>query len=370
MADYYELLGVERDASPDDIKRAYRQRARQLHPDANPDDPAAEARFKEVALAYETLSDPQRRQQYDMFGEAGPQQGNPFGGGAGLGDIFDMFFNGGSPFGGGAPSGPSGPPRGSDLEAVVDLDLADVVFGVEAPVSVRTAVACDDCEATGAAPGSAPTTCPDCGGAGQVRRVRQSILGQMVTAGPCHRCGGFGTVIESPCPTCQGEGRTLDERSYTVDVPAGVDTGATLRLGGRGAVGVRGGAAGDLYVHVRVAPDDRFVRHGDDLVHELHVPVTQAALGAQIPLETLDEDELIDVEPGTQTGKVVRLRGKGVPHLQGRGRGDLLVQVVVETPTELTDEETELLQRLAEIRGEEIAPPEGGFMSKLRSAFK
>jgi molecular chaperone DnaJ len=371
MADYYDLLGVERDASPDDIKRAYRRRARELHPDANPDDPATEARFKEVALAYETLSDPQRRQQYDMFGEAGPQQGNPFGGGSGgLGDIFDMFFNGGSPFGG-APSGPSGPPRGSDLEAVVDLDLTDVVFGAEAPVSVRTAVPCDDCEATGAAPGSAPTTCPDCGGAGQVRRVRQSILGQMVTAGPCNRCGGFGTVVEQPCPTCRGEGRTLDERTYTVDVPAGVDTGATLRLGGRGAVGMRGGAAGDLYVHVRVAPDERFARHGDDLVHELHVPVTQAALGAQIPFETLDEDdEVIDIEPGTQTGKVVRLRGRGVPHLQGRGRGDLLVQVVVDTPTELNSEETELLARLAEIRGHEIAPPEGGFMSKLRSAFK
>src|SRR6478735_10737363 len=298
MADYYELLGVGRDASADDIKRAYRQLARQLHPDANPDDPTAEARFKEVALAYEVLSDPQRRQQYDTYGDAGPQAGNPFGGTGGLGDIFDMFFNGGSPFGG-QPPAPSGPPRGADLEAVVDLDFAEAVFGVETPVSVRTAVPCDDCEATGAAPGTAPSTCPDCGGAGQVRRVRQSILGQMVTAGPCHRCGGFGTVVENPCPTCRGEGRTVDERAYTVDVPAGVDTGATLRLSGRGAVGVRGGAAGDLYVHVRVAPDERFVRHGDDLVHELHVPVTQAALGAQLPFATLDGDEVIDIEAGT-----------------------------------------------------------------------
>jgi molecular chaperone DnaJ len=369
MADYYELLGVARDASPDEIKRAYRQRARELHPDANPDDPATEARFKEVALAYETLSDPQRRQQYDTYGEAGPQAGNPFGGGGGLGDIFDMFFNGGSPFGG-SPPAPSGPPRGSDLEAVIDLEFAEALFGVEAPVSVRTAVPCDDCEATGAAPGTTPSTCPECGGAGQVRRVRQSILGQMVTAGPCNRCSGFGTIIETPCPTCRGEGRRVDERTYTVDVPAGVDTGATLRLNGRGAVGPRGGSTGDLYVHVRVAPDDRFVRHGDDLVHELHVPVTQAALGAQLPFETLDGDEVIDIAPGTQTGKVLRLRQRGVPHLQGRGRGDLLVQVVVDTPTELTDEEIELLGRLAEIRGHDIAPPDHGFMSKLRSAFK
>ncbi len=368
MADYYELLGVSRDASADDIKRAYRRLARQLHPDANPDDPAAEARFKEVAVAYETLSDPQRRQQYDMFGEAGPQAGSPFGGG-GLGDIFDMFFNGSSPFGGGAP-GPTGPPRGADLEAVVDLAFADAVFGVEAPVSVRTAVPCDDCEATGAAPGTTPATCPECNGAGQVRRVRQSILGQMVTAGPCNRCGGFGTVVPTPCPACRGEGRIVDERAYTVDVPAGIDTGATLRLSGRGAVGPRGGAAGDLYVHVRVAPDERFSRHGDDLVHELHVPVTQAALGAHVPLETLDGDEVIAIEPGTQTGKVVRLRQRGVPHLQGRGRGDLLVQVVVDTPTDLTDEEVGLLSRFAELRGHEIAPPEHGFMSKLRSAFK
>jgi molecular chaperone DnaJ len=369
MADYYELLGVDRDADPDEMKRAYRKRARELHPDANPDDPTAEARFKEVALAYEVLSDPQRRQQYDQFGEAGPQAGNPFGGGGGLGDIFDMFFNGGSPFGGGQPA-PSGPPRGADLEVVVDLEFADAVFGAEAPVSVRTAVPCDDCESTRAAPGTSPATCPECGGAGQVRRVRQSILGQMVTAGPCNRCSGFGTVVSSPCPTCHGEGRTIDERTYTVDVPAGVDTGATLRLSGRGAVGPRGGVAGDLYVHVRVAPDGRFVRHGDDLVHEMHVPVTQAALGAQVPLDTLDGDELIDIEPGTQTGKVVRLRQKGVPHLQGRGRGDLLVQVVVDTPTELTEEEAGLFNRLAEIRGHDIAPPEGGFMSKLRSAFK
>lgn len=366
MADYYELLGVARTATPDEIKRAYRRRARELHPDANPGDAVAEARFKEVAQAYETLSDPQRRQQYDLYGEAGPQGGSPFGGG--LGDIFDMFFNGGSPFGGG--TGPSGPPRGADVEAIVDLDLAEAVFGCEASVSVRTAVTCADCDGTGADPGSGPVACPDCGGSGQVRRVRQSILGQMVTAGPCGRCSGFGTTIEHPCTRCGGEGRRLDECDYTVDIPAGVDTGATLRLSGRGAVGPRNGSAGDLYVHIRVAADPRFVRHDDDLIHELNVAFTQATLGAQISIETLDGDEVVPIEPGTLSGAIVRFRGRGVPHLQGRGRGDLLVRIVVDTPTDLDDEQRELIERLAVLRGEPIDPPEHGLLSKLRGAFK
>ena len=366
MADYYELLGVARTATPDEIKRAYRRRARELHPDANPGDAVAEARFKEVAQAYETLSDPQRRQQYDLYGEAGPQGGSPFGGG--LGDIFDMFFNGGSPFGGGA--GPSGPPRGADVEAIVDLDLAEAVFGCEASVSVRTAVTCADCDGTGADPGSGPIACPDCGGSGQVRRVRQLILGQMVTAGPCGRCSGFGTTIEHPCTGCGGEGRRLDECDYSVDIPAGVDTGATLRLSGRGAVGPRNGSAGDLYVHIRVAADPRFVRHDDDLIHELNVAFTQATLGAQISIETLDGDEVVPIEPGTLSGAIVRFRGRGVPHLQGRGRGDLLVRIVVETPTDLDDEQRELIERLAVLRGEPIDPPEHGLFSKLRGAFK
>ena len=367
MTDYYDILGVERGDSPEDIKRSYRRLARQFHPDANPDDPTAEARFKEIALAYETLSDPQRREHYDRYGEGGPQGGAPFGGG-GLGDIFDMFFNGGSPFGG--QSGPAGPPSGENLEAVVDITLADAVFGVTAPVTVRTAVACDDCEGSGAAEGVAPSTCPDCNGAGQIRRVRQSILGQMVTAGPCGRCGGLGSVIASPCATCGGDGRRIEEQTHSVEIPAGVDTGATLRVGGRGAVGMRQGAAGDLYVHVRVADDPRFQRHGDDLVHDLHIPITQAALGATVPLETLDGEESLAIEPGTQTGAIRRFRGRGVPHLQGRGRGDLLVQFIVDTPVDLTDEESALLARFAELRGHEVEPPEHGLLSKLRHAFK
>ncbi len=366
MADYYELLGVDRSASPDELKRAYRRLARQLHPDANPDDPAAEARFKEVALAYETLSDPQRRQSYDLYGEGGPQSGSSFGGG--FGDIFDMFFNGQSPFGG--QSGPTGPPQGENLEAIVEITLAEAVFGTTAPVEVRTAILCEDCNGSGAEAGTTASTCPDCNGAGQVRRVRQSILGQMVTAGPCGRCNSLGSIIASPCAACRGDGRIIEEQSYPIDIPAGVDTGATLRVGGRGAVGMRQGAAGDLYVRIRVAEDPDFERQGDDLVHRLHVPITQAALGATLLLETFDGEEGIELDPGTQTGTVKRFRGRGVHHLQGRGRGDLLVQIIVDTPTDLTDEESALLARFAELRGHVITQPEHGLLSKLRSAFK
>jgi molecular chaperone DnaJ len=362
--DYYELLGVSRDATTDEIKRAYRRLARALHPDANPGDAAAEARFKEVVVAYETLRDPEKRRRYDMFGPDGA--GAPqFGGG--LGDLFDMFF-GGSPFG--SSPAPSGPPRGPDLEVVADLTFEEAVFGTQTAVSVRTAVVCESCEASGAEPGTHATTCPDCGGTGQVRRVRQSILGQMVSAGQCARCRGFGTYVERPCPVCHGEGRHLDERTYTVDVPAGIDHGSTLRLSGRGAAGPRGGGFGDLYVHIRVAPHPRFARDGYDLVHELHISYTQAILGATVPLETLDGVEQLVIPPGTQSGSRTKLRNLGVPHVEGRGRGDLIIHIVVDIPTKLSDEEEELLRQIAVARGDEIAEPEAGFMSKIRSAFK
>jgi molecular chaperone DnaJ len=371
--DYYALLGVSRSATAEEIKKAYRRLARQLHPDANPDDPGAEAKFKEVALAYETLSDPERRRRYDMFGPEGAAAaaggGDPFGFGGGLGDIFDAFF-GGSPFGGGRAGGPSGPMRGADLEAVADLSFEEAVFGAEHDVTVRTAIPCDTCEATGAAPGTSPQSCAECGGTGQIRRVRQSLLGQMVTAGPCPRCGGLGQTIPSPCADCRGEGRKLEEKTYTVDIPAGVDTGSTLRLSGRGAAGPRGGGQGDLYVHVRVHPHERFRREGYDLTDVLHVSFTQAALGAHLAYETLDGTEDLVVPRGTQSGRVFRLRGRGVPHVEGRGRGDLLVEIVVDVPEDLGGDEEELLRRFAELRGEEVAPADHGFFSRIRSAFK
>ncbi|QXC61552.1 molecular chaperone DnaJ [Aquihabitans sp. G128] len=368
--DYYELLEVERNASGDEIKRAYRVVARKYHPDANPGDATAEARFKEISVAYEVLSDPSKREHYDRFGADGPRGGGGdpfagFGGGGGLGDIFDAFFGGG----GGGGGGRTGPASGPDLEVAVEIDFEGAVFGTTQEVSVRTAVPCEACEASGAKPGTHAARCDQCGGAGQVRQVRQSILGQMVTAVPCPVCRGAGEVIADPCDVCNGEGREVTDKTYTVDIPAGVDTGSTLRLSGFGAVGPRGGGRGDLYVQVRVRPHARFRREGDDLVHELHLPITQAALGAVIGFDTLDGAEDLVVSRGTQTGKVFRLRGRGVHHVRGRGRGDILVQVVVDTPTDLEPEVEEALRAMAAHRGDDVAPAEKGFLSRIKSAF-
>lgn len=364
MADYYELLGVSRSASVDEIRRAYRQLARKLHPDVNGGDAEAEARFKEVTLAYETLSDPDRRQRYDMFGPDGARGQEGFAGfGGGFGDLFDAFF-GSSGFGGARPSGPR---RGDDVEVVLDLAFDEAVFGVERAVTFRGPVACAACEGTGAAPGTSPTTCRACDGAGQVRRVRQSILGQVVTTTPCQSCQGIGEVIDTPCGECRGEGRRTEERSVMVEVPAGVDSGTTLRITGSGAAPARGGMAGDLYVHVRVQPSERYTRDGADLLLTLHVAMTQAALGSEMEVETLDGTERIEVPAGTQTGKTYRLRGKGVPHLRSRGRGDLHVRVEVDTPTELTKEQEQLLRELAASRNEEVSDP--SLLTRIRSTF-
>ena len=384
--DFYVLLGVPQSATEDEIKKAYRKQARELHPDANPDDPAAEDKFKLVTLAYETLRDPERRRKYDMFGPEAIRgtgangtagAGDPFAGfgATGLGDLFDAFFGGAGPFGAGAQAGQrrggrTGPPAGEDSEVVLDLDFAEAVFGADREISVRIPMACATCGASGARPGTSATSCSHCGGTGELRRVRQSILGQMVTASPCGRCGGTGEEIASPCGDCRGQGRRNEEKSLMVDVPAGVDNGSTLRLPGRGATGARGGPPGDLFVHLRVHPHSRLQRSGNDLHHELHLAMTQAALGVTLPFETLDGSEELSFAPGTQSGQVMRLRGRGVPVLQGRGRGDLIITVLVDVPTEVSKEQEELLRQLAAERGEEVAPPESGLFSKIRHAFK
>jgi molecular chaperone DnaJ len=368
VSDFYELLGVSRSASPDELKKAYRKKARELHPDANPDNPAAEEQFKEVSRAYEVLSDPDTRARYDRFGESGLSggggMGDPFGGG-GLGDIFEAFFGGG--FGGSRQ--PSGPPRGQDLEVTARIDLNGVMFGQQVTVDVNTAVACTDCNGSGAGAGTQPVQCTDCGGSGQVRRVRQSMLGQMVTTAPCGRCGGIGQVVVTPCSSCSGEGRKASRESYTVDVPAGIRSGQTLRLSGRGAAGPRGGEPGDLYVHVAVAQHPDFIRDEDDLVFHLPLSITQAALGVHTVLDALDGELDLVVPAGTQHGREFVARGRGVPHLNGRGRGNLRVRVTVTVPTSLTDDQEQLLRQLAELSGDEVASPDKGLFSRIKSAF-
>ncbi len=376
MADYYELLGVSRTATAEEIKKAYRKKARELHPDANPGDQVAEDKFKQVAQAYEVLSDADTRAKYDRFGEAGvgsaaggPNLGDMFTGG-GFGDLFDAFFGGGGgPFGGAGRGGPAGPPRGQDLEVVADITFAQAVFGATVPVEVRTALRCEECGGSGAGSGTQPVTCSECNGRGQVQRVRQSLLGQMVTSSACSRCGGLGQIIVSPCSSCKGDGRVITEKTYQVDVPAGVDTGSTLRLTGRGAVGPRGGGAGDLYVHIRVAAHETFTRDGDDLVADLPISMVQAALGTKIMLPTLDGDEEISVPAGTQPGKEFVFRQRGAHRLHGRGRGDLRVRVNVQVPTKLTEFETDLLTKYAQSRGEAVGHGEHGLFSRIKSAF-
>ena len=377
MADYYDLLGVSRSASADELKKAYRKRAREFHPDANPGDAEAEAKFKEVSKAYQVLSDDSTRQRYDQFGEAGV--GGPGGGGAsaedifggGLGDIFETFFGGGgggSPFGG-RQRGPSGPPRGQDVEVIADVSFEQAVFGAQIDVDTKMPVRCVTCDGSGAAENTQPVTCSECNGAGQVQRVRQSLLGQMVTASPCTRCGGLGEVVASPCDSCRGEGRVTDDVSYQVDIPAGVDTGSTLRLTRRGAAGPRKGGNGDLYVHLRVAPHDVYTRDGDDLVRDVKVSFAQAALGTSMKLATLDGEEDLVVPPGTQPGREFVLRQRGVPHLQGRGRGDLIARVRVDVPTKLSDAEVDLLTAYAEGRDESVGNGKEGLFSRIKSAF-
>ncbi len=375
LGDLYALLGVRADASDEEIKRAYRARARELHPDTNQGDPEAEARFKEVTVAYEVLRDPERRARYDRYGaegvfgaQAGGMSGFGFEGG--LGDIFEAFFGQMAGAGGGRRRGPQ---AGADAEVRLGLDFAEAVFGTRKDISVRLPATCATCAGRGTAPGTDPVTCVDCQGSGELRRVRQSLLGQVVTSVACSRCGGTGEMIPDPCADCRGEGRRMEESTFTVEVPAGVEDGSTLRLAERGAAGQRGGPSGSLFVHLAVARDPRFERQGDHLNTTLTIGMAQAALGTDAEVETLDGPQKLTVRPGTQHGHVERLRGFGVPHLRGRGRGDLFVHMLVATPTELTPEQDELLRQFAAGRGEEVAPPgtaggEGVF-SRLRSAF-
>jgi molecular chaperone DnaJ len=369
--DYYDVLGVSQNANDDEIKKAFRALARQYHPDANPDDPHAVERFKEINEAYETLKDPERRRRYDMFGpDTANMNSGPFGTGTfGLNDLFDAFFSG-DVFGGGRTRGPSGPARGNDVEFLVELTLDEVVFGGQKSLDVQLPVECASCNATGCAPGTHADRCAACDGTGEVRQVRRSLLGQIVTAAPCPTCGGRGQVIASPCKLCRGEGRHDGVRTVEFEIPRGIATGQRLRLSGRGPAGPRGGPAGDLYVAVQVAPHGELERRGDELWRALPLSIAQATLGTRADIDSLDGPQELEIPSGTQHGTLMRMRGLGVPSLRGGRRGDLVVEVHVDVPTRLTVEEADLLSQFAALRGEQVTPPHEGLFSRIRSAFK
>ena len=384
--DPYDLLGVPRDADADTIKKAYRKLARQLHPDVNPD-PETQERFKEVSRAYEVLSDPQKRAAYDRGGDPFGGAAGGFGQGAGFSftDIMDAFFGGG----GAAGAQGRGPRprvrRGQDALIRLEVELAEAAFGVTRELKVDTAVTCETCHGAGAAPGSQPVTCETCHGAGEVAHVQRSFLGEIRTLRPCAACRGFGTIIPDPCRECSGEGRVRSRRTLTVKIPAGVDNGTRVQLTEQGEVGPGGGPPGDLFVEIHVAQHPTFTRHGNDLHCTVSVPMTAAALGTTLTVPTLEADlggddpELeksfpLEVRPGTQSGTTQTIKARGVPGLRGVGRGDLVVSVVVDTPTRLDPRQEELLRELAAIRGEEspdgsIRPTHKSVFGRLRDAF-
>ncbi len=366
--DYYEVLGVGRSADAAELKRAYRKLAMDYHPDRNASADAAE-KFKEVNQAYEVLSDDQKRQAYDRFGHAGVEGGA---GGAGFdgfthfdgfGDIFDAFF-------GGASRGGGRRRRGPDLRYNLRLTFEEAVFGVEKEVEYQRQERCSNCGGKGAEPGTELATCPECNGAGEIRRSQQSIFGQFVNVAACGRCQGEGRIVPNPCEECRGTGRTRQTRKIMVKVPAGCDDGAQIRIANEGEAGARGGEAGNLYVVLNVAPHERFERVEDHIVLELPVNVAQAALGAELSIPTLDGDMEFEVPAGTQSGEDFVIRGKGVPHLRAAGRGDMVVRVTVVVPETLTDEQRGLLEKLAETMGTPTLPKRGkGFFERIRDAM-
>jgi molecular chaperone DnaJ len=349
--DYYQVLGIEQSASDGEIKKAFRRLARELHPDVNAHDPEAEEKFKEAAEAYEVLSDPQRRQTYDRLGHEGLRSGG-FEPGAGFGsfqDIFDAIFGSGDPFFGGFGRG-SG--AGADVGAVVELELEDVLEHQQREVSFEAVSVCEHCRGNGAEPGTPIETCPKCGGTGQLQQVSRSIFGQVVRAMTCDRCGGDGRIPETPCEVCGGAGRVTEMRTWEVDIPAGIEDGQRVRIAGAGHAGSAGGQQGDLYVEIRIEPDERFTRQGTELITRAEVPVTTAIVGGEVFVPTLEGEVAIDVPAGTQHGDIGLLRGRGLPPLQGGRRGDQHVVFELVVPTDLDPEQRDAAERLAETLGQ------------------
>lgn len=367
--DYYEILGVDRNADADTLKKAYRRLARQLHPDVNPGDPEAESRFKELGEAYQALNDPQKRAVYDQFGHDG-LNGGGFGGGGGFGfedfgfgDIFDAFF------GRSTRARRPGPRRGADLRYQLDITFEQAAKGFDKDIEIPTLLACDTCEGTGSTSGKKPEACKRCGGTGEMRTTRQTIFGTMINTSACPSCGGAGRAVPDPCRRCNGSGRAEGTKTVRITIPAGVDTGQKLRLSNEGVPGETGAPPGDLYVIINLLPHTFFQRDGQDVVCEVPISFTQAALGAEFEVPTLYGPEKLRIPPGTQTATVFRLREKGFPHLRGYHKGDQHVFVRVQVPTKLNAKQKTLLDEFAKLGGEDTSAPQAGLFSKLKDIF-
>ena len=370
--DYYEVLGIQKGASEDEIKKAYKKLARKYHPDMNPGDTDAEEKFKEVTEANEVRSDPEKKARYDQFGFAGvdPNYGAGAGGGAygggfdfgDLGDIFGSFFGGG--FGGGQRRNPNAPQRGESIRASVSVSFTEAAFGCEKSVTLERSEQCPTCKGNGCAPGTTPEICPDCHGTGTVQTRRQTPMGVFASNGPCRKCGGTGRLIHQPCPDCRGTGAVRKRKTIKINIPAGIDHGQTISLRGQGNAGRNGGPAGDLLITVMVQPHELFRRDGVDVFCEAPITFAQAVLGAELEIPTIDGKVKYSIPEGTQTGTVFRLKGKGIPVLNGRGRGDQYVTVTIETPRNLNKEQKEALRRFSETLGESNYEKRKSFFKK------
>jgi molecular chaperone DnaJ len=369
--DYYEVLGVEKGASAEDVKKAFRKAARQYHPDVNKA-ADAEEKFKEAKEAYDVLSDDQKRATYDRYGHVDPNQGmggGGFNGGqdfGGFGDIFDMFFGGG---GGGQRRNPNAPQRGNDLQYSMTIEFKEAVFGKEMDITIPRTESCETCHGNGAKPGTKPETCNVCKGSGQQEVVQNTAFGRIVNRRVCSACNGQGTLIKDKCNDCHGTGKVKKQRKIHVKIPAGVDDGAQLRVSGEGESGTKGGPSGDLYIVIRVKSHDFFEREGDDIYCEVPLTFAQAALGDEIEIPTLTEKVKLKIPSGTQTGTFFRLKGKGVPRLRGYGQGDQHVKVVIITPSNLTDEQKELLRQFSGLNGDHMHEKQQSLFERMKKAF-
>jgi len=373
--DYYEVMGVPKNATDDEIKKAYRKLAKKYHPDLNPGDKSAEAQFKELNEAYEVLSDKDKKARYDQFGHAGVDPnfgggaggGSPFAGDIDLGDIFNSFFGGG--FGGGRAANPNAPRRGGDTEATVNISFEEAAKGCKKNIAYQKVESCSDCSGTGAQRGTSAKSCSNCGGTGQVHINQRTPFGTVQTSRSCDRCGGTGKVIESPCKTCGGTGRVRKQKTIEINVPAGIDNEQVLSVSGQGNAGVNGGPSGDLRVYVNVRPHPIFERRGNDVWCEIPITFTQASLGAEVVVPTIDGRVSYSVREGTQPGDVFKLKGKGIPHISGRGRGDQFVRVTVEVPKNLSQKQKSILQEFDSVAEDKNYQKRKTFFDKIKTMF-